>query len=214
MPGYNCDGEAARCEVLLEYFNWTAAAEDLDQDGLDDYHTWRCKKFAEGFIKKDGTRSKPKGDGDRTTDLDLNCLNNAYRWALRKKMIKTNPIEKRVKYRVPSEVKHCREYCLESAAELNAVAGILISSHRSETPGWQLLIEGMTSLRCDEAVQLRMDARANEAGGLRAEARTPPARRRMKTPAARYRPKPACPPHAPRRPWWVSPIGIQSVPLL
>jgi hypothetical protein len=159
--GVHCDGEAARCEVLLEYFNGTAAAEDLDQDGLDEYHTWRCKKVAEGFIKKDGTRSKPKGDGDRTTDLDLNCLNNAYRWALRKKMIKTNPIEKRAKYSDSSEVTHCREFCPESAEELNAVAGMLMSSRRSEALGWQLLIEGMTSLRCDEAVQLRMDARAN-----------------------------------------------------
>lgn len=75
--GAHCDGEADRCEVLLEYFNGTAAAEDLDQDGLDEYHTWRCKKVAQGFKKKNGKPSKPKGVGDRTTDLDLNCLNNA-----------------------------------------------------------------------------------------------------------------------------------------
>jgi hypothetical protein len=60
-PGLHREGEAARCEVLLEYFNGAAAAEDLDQNALDDYHAWRCRKVAEGILKKDGPRSRPRG---------------------------------------------------------------------------------------------------------------------------------------------------------
>jgi integrase len=179
--GKHCDGEEARCKVLAEYFNGTAAAEDLDQDGLDAYRTWRCAKVAEGKVKLDGNQSKPKGAGDRTTDLDLNCLNNAYRWGLRKKLIKTNPIEKRAKYHAPSEVTHCREYAPESPEELHAAAGVLFSSRRSESLGWQLLVEGMTGLRSDEAVHLRMNARATEAGGLTPDGRNMCVRRAKKS---------------------------------
>jgi hypothetical protein len=180
-PGRHRDEEAARCETLLEYFNGTAAAEDLDQDGLDHFHDWICAEVAKGVLKKDGTRGKVKGNGHRATDLDLNCLNNAYRWGLRKKMIKTNPIEKRVKYTVPGQVVHCREFCPESALELHSVAGVMMSSRRSEAVGWQLLIEGMTALRCDEAVQLRVDARANEAGGRTPDGKNLCVRRALKS---------------------------------
>ena len=81
--GKHCDGEEARCKVLAEYFNGTAAAEDLDQDGLDAYRTWRCAKVAEGKVKLDGNQSKPKGAGDRTTDLDVAANQDGPRVALR-----------------------------------------------------------------------------------------------------------------------------------
>src|ERR1035437_8518613 len=167
--GKHLDEEIARCETLSEYFNGDAPAEDLDQDALDHYHTWRLAKAKEGHVKKDGTKSKPKGDGERTTDLELNALNNAYRWAARKKLIRINPIASRVRYHSATAAVHCREFAAEDADELHEAAGALMSSRRSETAGWQLLIEGMTGLRSEEAVMLRMDARATDAGGVHGE---------------------------------------------
>ena len=41
-----------------------------------------------------------------------------------------------------------------------------MASRRSETLGWQLLVEGLTGLRTEETVTLRMDARTDEPGGL------------------------------------------------
>lgn len=113
--------------------------------------------------------------------MELNCLNNAYRWGVRKKLIKINSIEKRARYHVPSEATHCREYAPESPEELHAAAGMLMSSRRSEALGWQLLIEGMTGLRCREAVELRMDARTIEAGGLTSDGKNLCVRRAKKS---------------------------------
>lgn len=180
-PGKHRDEEATRCEVLLEYFNGEAPAEDLDQDGLDAYHTWRCEKIAKGKKKLDGTKSKPKGEGDRTTDLELNCLNSAYRWAKRKKLVRTNPIFDRVRYYSPGDAVHCREYAPENADELHTAAGTLFSSRQSEPLGWQLLIEGMTGLRSAEAVSLLMNARATEPGGLTKDRKTLCVRRAKKS---------------------------------
>jgi len=164
--GKHRDEEEARCEVLLEYFNGDAPAEGLDQDALDEYHKWCRGKVKKGHVKKDGSRSKPKGDGSRTVDLELNTLNNAYRWAVRKKLIKVNPIASRARYHPATAAKHCREYAPTDTDELHEVAGTLMSSRRSEVLGWQLLYEAMTGLRSEEAVQLRLNARPNEAGGL------------------------------------------------
>jgi hypothetical protein len=81
-------------------------------------------------------------------------------------MLKANPIASRVRYYSKTDAKHCREFAPTDVDELHRIAGIIMSNSRSETLGWQLLFEGMTGLRCEEAVILRMDARADEPGGL------------------------------------------------
>jgi hypothetical protein len=55
---------------------------------------------------------------------------------------------------------------LESVDELHEVAGVLMSSRRSEVLGWQLLIEGTSGLRTEETTLLQLNARSNEPGGL------------------------------------------------
>src|ERR1019366_9167345 len=77
--------EQAYCETLLKFFNGTAPAERLDQNTLDQYHDWRVAQVV----------AKRPGNGHRTTDLELNTLNNAMRWAVRKKLLKSNPIATR-----------------------------------------------------------------------------------------------------------------------
>ena len=81
--------EAKYCETLLEYFKGNTLAESLDQDALDGYRNWRRQHVR---------TCNGKQDGARTTDLELNTLSNALNWAVRKKLIKVNPILNRVRY--------------------------------------------------------------------------------------------------------------------
>jgi len=115
---------------------------------------------------KQGRKPQRVGDGHRTTDLELNTLNNAFRWALRKGMVRINPIASRARYYSAGDATHCKEYSVESADELHTAASKLMASRRSEVAGWQLLIEGMSGLRTEEAVTLRMGVGAQEPGGL------------------------------------------------
>ncbi len=166
-PGRHLEAEKGYCKTLLNFFNGDAAAADLDQSVLDDYYTWRVELVKNsGKINKDGTAAKARGEGKRTVDLELNCLNNAMRWAVRKRLIRSNPIAEHSRYHSSSDAKHCREFSLESPEELHRVAGALMSSRRSEVLGWQLLIEATSGLRTEETVLLRMDARSDEPGGL------------------------------------------------
>jgi hypothetical protein len=136
---------------LLEKFFKGKHDDELDQDLLDDYHTWRVAKIS-------------KGTGDRTVDLDLNCLSNALNWAVRKKKIKVNPIFGRDKYYSPSKARHAKQVCPKSPEEMHDVARILFSDPRSEVLGWQMLIEACGGTRTFETVTLSMTAGPDEPG--------------------------------------------------
>lgn len=151
--GKHRSAEEGYCKTLLSYFNGDKSAAELVQDDLDQYHSWRIERVT-------------KGDGHRTTDLELNTLNNAMRWAVRKRMLKTNPIASRERYHSSKDVTHCREYAPSDVEEFHKIAGVLMSSRRSETLGWQYLFEGLTGLRTEEILSFRMDARSDEPGGV------------------------------------------------
>jgi hypothetical protein len=120
--------EEGYCKTILAYFNGDAPAGDLVQDDLDQYHSWRIAHVT-------------RGDGHRTTDLELNTLNNATRWAVRKRMLKTSPTASRERYQSSKNVKHCRDYAPSDMEECHVVAGVLMSTRPSETLGWQYLFE-------------------------------------------------------------------------
>jgi hypothetical protein len=147
------EAEKANCETLLRYFNEGQLVDDLRQKVLDHYHTWRCANIT-------------KGTGHRTTDLELNTLSNALRWAVRQETIKSHPVRDRQRYHSSTSARHCKSMAPSSIDELHEIAALLFRDQRSETLGWQALLEGMTSLRTNEALVLRMDARPDEPGGL------------------------------------------------
>lgn len=170
-PGRHLEEEKRYCEILLKYFNADAPVTALTQGALDDYRDWRVKRMM-SRKKKDGSPVKLRGNGSRAVDLELNCLNNALRWALRKDKLRENPLAGRIRFRRSSEVRHCRAFSMESIEELHQVAGLLMSSRQSEVLGWLLLVEANTGLRSEEAVLLRMCDRSDEPGGLTADGRT------------------------------------------
>jgi len=152
-PRTQTEVEAANCLKLSQFFADGWRAEDLKPKALDDYHSWRLKTVT-------------KGQGHRTTDLELNTLNNAFRWAVRKELVRFNPVASRLRYHSAREARHCRECAPANAQELHEIARLLFKSKRSETLGWQLLFEANLGLRTGETLSMRMDARLDEAGGL------------------------------------------------
>jgi integrase len=149
-PHLRCETDA--CDTLLSFFK-SDLVDHLHQDILDRYHAWRKRNIA-------------KGSGNRTTDLELNTLSNALNWAIRKRLIRHNPITKRIRYHSSITAKHCKSMAPANADELHVIAGKLFQDHRSETLAWQALFEGATGLRSNEVVAMRMDARPDEPGGL------------------------------------------------
>jgi hypothetical protein len=176
--GKHRSAEESYCETLLKYFNGKGSGSDLEQHDLDEYHDWRIENIAAAEAERleaKGIEYNPEEIrklGHRITDLELNTLNNAMRWAVRKRMLRSNPIASRARYYCKKDAKHCREFAPESADELHEVAGFLMSNRRSEALGWQLLFEGMTGLRCEEVVQLRMDALSGQPGWITPDGRS------------------------------------------
>ena len=151
-PGRHLDCETKAVETLLKYFT-RETVQKLSQNTLDHYHDWRVK-------------SVTKGDGHRTTDLELNALTNALNWSVRKELIQVNPISSRMHYHSSTDARHCKDVAPTSTDELHEIAAPLFQSRRRESLGWQALFEASTGLRTSEALALKLDAPANEPGWI------------------------------------------------
>jgi hypothetical protein len=150
--GHHLRGEVDNVETLRRFFK-DRYEDELDQDLLDQYHDWRLANVT-------------KGEGHRTTDLELNTLSNALKWAVRKKKIGANRIEKRDRYYHTRNARHAKDVCPKSPEELHDVIRELFRDPRSESLGWQGLIEAATGLRTEEAVGLVMKAGPGDPGFL------------------------------------------------
>jgi hypothetical protein len=157
--------ELPYCETLKEGFKGKLV-NDLSPKALDAYHEWRVATVSAG------AQSSLPRQGHRVTDLELNTLNSALKWAMRKELIKSNPIASRTRYHSSKDARHAREVAPASIDEVHHIASILFSTSRSEVLGWQILFEAQTGLRCDEVISLRTDARSDEAGGISADGKT------------------------------------------
>jgi hypothetical protein len=136
-PRTRSEMESANCVRLSKFFADGWLVENLTPKVLDEYHAWRLRTIT-------------RGQGHRTTDLELNALNNALRWAVRKEFVRLNPIVARSRYYSAREARHCRECAPASADELHEIARLLFKSKSSETLGWQVLFEANVGLRTVE----------------------------------------------------------------
>lgn len=146
--GRTLESERLNCETLLDYWNGTPWDKVLPLH-WDAYHAHRLKKI--NGEKTTGLR------GDRAIDLERNTLNNAFKLALRRGIITSNPIRDFAKFHSSTAVRHCREFKPNDADELHAIAEKFFETDRAEL-GWQLLIEACSGLRTSEVLMLRMDA--------------------------------------------------------
>lgn len=102
----------------------------------------------------------------RSVDKSLSKLSALLTWAVRREIIKTNPIRTKVKYRNSDDVIHCTAHQPRSDEELHQLGRYFLEGSRvaTEALGWQMLFEAYTGCRTGEILAMRMDAREEEPG--------------------------------------------------
>ena len=142
--------ETRNCGTLLEF--WKTIPVNAVTDAVcDRYRDWRIKR----------TKS---GKGKRVIDRELNTLNNAFRYAKRRAIVRLNPVADRPRYQSSKEVRHCRDFMPGSADELHEFVAVLMKNPHSVVLGFQQLFEAMTGLRTGEILKLKTSATSNEPG--------------------------------------------------
>lgn len=101
---YTVQNEKYFLNPVRDYFQDRPAAA-LTVHDCDKYLEWR---ISGGYVSKLIPGGKTKG-GNRAVDLELTILCNAFALAVRRNVLTTNPLEKRSKYTVSEDVRHCRE---------------------------------------------------------------------------------------------------------
>lgn len=140
--------ETRNCGKLLEF--WKAIPVNTVTDAVcDRYRDWRIKNVKQG-------------KGKRVIDRELNTLNNAFRYAKRRAIVRLNPIADRPRYQSSKEVRHCRDFMPGNADELHEFVAVLMKNPHSVVLGFQMLFEAMTGLRTSEVLKLQTAANSNE----------------------------------------------------
>jgi integrase len=101
-------GELWCFKPLREHFGGKQAATITLAD-CDSYRDWRTSGGF--FAGADAERMKLKRirAGTRSVDLELTILANVFHLAVRRGVLKSNPLTGRGRYSVASDVRHCRE---------------------------------------------------------------------------------------------------------
>jgi hypothetical protein len=119
--------------MLLKFWALVAVAGVSDRV-CDEYRDWRIRRVNQG-------------EGLRAIDRELNTLNNAFRYAKRRDLVKVNPVADRPRYQPKSRVKHCREFMPADADDLHSIAEELFKNRHSQVLGFQMLAEAYCGLR-------------------------------------------------------------------
>jgi len=107
--------ELKNCETLLKFWEHIPA-DSVTLAVCDRYHEWRKKNIQHGCA------------GDRTVDLELTTLSNAYLWSCRKELVRSNPMQiYRPRYCSSKNVRHCRQFMPNDADELHAIVELMFT---------------------------------------------------------------------------------------
>lgn len=137
--------EKRHCVMLRKFWS-EIRVQDVSDLVCDSYFEWRTKPA-----------NLKQGKGRRTTDRELNTLNNVFKYAKRRGLIRVNPLADRPKYQKSTSVKHCREFSPHDAHELHEAASLLFQHPHSVVLGFQMLSEAYTGLRTIEVLQWGKD---------------------------------------------------------
>ena len=152
-PGDHLTGELASLVALHSYWDGKDATK-LTQNNWDKYKDWRKANAKRGAECK------------RQVDLDRNCLSNAIKWAIRKEVMKDNPMQNIGRFHSYLKAVHCKQYSPQSAEELHDALKVVFANGKSEALAWSALFEAATGCRTDEIIKLRMDASPGEPGSV------------------------------------------------
>src|ERR1700677_4955948 len=145
-----------QCLALLGFWD-TIQMDGITLATCNQYCDWRLERVHRG---------RP---GHCTVDAELCALNSAFTWSVRCEFIRYNPlVHRRAKYHDSKDTQHCREFMPADAAQIHHVARTFFASvkDRSQSVGWQYLLEAFTGVRTEEALRLRLDAPPGRPGHL------------------------------------------------
>jgi integrase len=147
--------EARYLRVARSYFADMSAAS-LSLADCDKYHKWR---MGGGYISRFKVRGHDvtlhtKG-GNSAVDHELTALSDAINLAVRRRLLKANPLQGRARYASAADVRHCREVA-PTPTELTRIAGWLRNKGEHEVAD-AICFMAYTGLRIGEALPLRWD---------------------------------------------------------
>jgi len=106
---YTVRGERYAMNPLRAYFRDVPVAA-LTLADCDKYLEWRNGGgYVAEFTLRGHAKTKRTRGGKRAVDFELTVLCNALNLAVRRGMVKANPLEGRGRYTSAAEVRHCRE---------------------------------------------------------------------------------------------------------
>ncbi len=106
---YTVRGERYAMNPVRGYFRDTPAAA-LTLADCDKYFDWRNSGgYMTEYKLRGHTKTKRTRGGKRAVDLELTVLGNAMNLAVRRGVLKANPLTGRGRYTCANEIRHCRE---------------------------------------------------------------------------------------------------------
>lgn len=135
-------------KIARDWWNDKSAAA-ITGPTLHGYAVWRRGQARAGST------------GDRSIDIDLTVLSNAFAWAVAIGKTDKNPFLKRPRFRRSEDVDHCNQFMPADDSELHRICGAMMASAdpTNVVAGAQLLFQALTGLRPGEPGLLRWDAR-------------------------------------------------------
>lgn len=113
------------------------------------------------YGKERQRRNKTPFTLGRSINVELATLSNAFSWAVKVGMIKSNPIASdRKSFYKPEQARHCTAVMPRSDEEFHHRIAVLLSSDRTRPLGFQYALEGLTGCRTSEILACRLDAKA------------------------------------------------------
>ena len=147
--------EKRRLRPVRSFFGDTPGAGVTLHD-CDKYRQWRKDgKFVATFHVRGHEQKRSTRGGNRAVDLELQSLSNALTLAVRRGLLKVNPLVGRGRYTCAEDVRHCREVA-PTPEGLQAITGWFRG--RNETAVADLAqFLAYTGLRIGEALPLTWD---------------------------------------------------------
>jgi hypothetical protein len=97
----------------------------------------------------------------RSINAELNSLSNAFSWAVKTEVIKSNPLaSNRKNFYDLGKVRHCTSVMPQSDEEFHQRIAVLLASDKTRPLGFQYALEGLTGGRTSEILRCRTDAKA------------------------------------------------------
>lgn len=119
-------------------------AATVDRSAMNDFAAWR-------------RANTPRGQGDRSADLELAALSCLCQWAVVTRRLDANPFAHRERYRIADDIRHCHDAMPDNDQQWHAILTWFWTANdpRLTIAGAWLAFCGLSGLRPGEPATLR-----------------------------------------------------------